>query len=396
MTRPPSTRFSLPQVGSTLLLGALALLILGLQPILLDELVSDRIITMEGVGIIAMGEIVALGLGVTIGDLLLSLARYRSTLIISALLVALLDLLTAQAHGDLQFTLLRIGAGLAEGVLVWGATSVIVRASNPGRLTALFMVWQTLLQSSTASALASWVLPGLGWRAGFQVLALTAVLAALLPLALPRQLQPLAAPTEARLKWSSTCLLPLAVAFCQMAGIGALWMYLEPIGVAHGLPASQAHALISTVLLMQVAGGVMAIWLVRHLPLVATLTIGALVLAAISAAIYLMPGHAPGAFRWLSHVFGFAWLFLMPFHVPLAFRADDKGRVAVLVPAAQLLGSAFGPLVASLVVSGENTAWVPLVSFAFAAAMMLMMVVGRKRWSRHPLQPQDTYTGATG
>ena len=68
-----SSPYSLRQIGSALLIGSIALLMLGLQPILLGELVDRHIITMEGVGIIAMGEIVTLGLGVALGDALLPL-----------------------------------------------------------------------------------------------------------------------------------------------------------------------------------------------------------------------------------------------------------------------------------------------------------------------------------
>jgi len=69
----------------------------------------------------------------------------------------------------------------------------------------------------------------------------------------------------------------------------------------------------------------------------------------------------------------------MPFHIRLAFRADAAGRVAVLVPAFQLLGSAFGPLVASLIVTGDDARPVPLVcaSFAVLAALALFALRGR-------------------
>jgi hypothetical protein len=90
-------------------------------------------------------------------------------------------------------------------------------------------------------------------------------------------------------------------------------------------------------------------------------------------------------FAVLCAAFGFTWLFLMPFHIRLAFRADAAGRVAMLVPAMQLLGSAFGPLVASFVVTGEQAHPVPLVGAAFAALGACALVAGgvrRARWMR--------------
>lgn len=91
-----------------------------------------------------------------------------------------------------------------------------------------------------------------------------------------------------------------------------------------------------------------------------------------------MHGLPPGAtlhFALLCAAFGFAWMFLMPFHVSLAFRLV-RGRVAMLIPAIQLLGSAFGPLVASFVLTGDDAASVLTVSLSFAVAAVALLVFG--------------------
>ena len=67
---------------------------------------------------------------------------------------------------------------------------------------------------------------------------------------------------------------------------------------------------------------------------------------------------------------------MLPFHIGLAFQADPSGRLAGLVPAAQLLGSAFGPLMASFIVEGENASAVPLLSAGFAVASGLLVLAG--------------------
>jgi hypothetical protein len=50
-----------------------------------------------------------------------------------------------------------------------------------------------------------------------------------------------------------------------------------------------------------------------------------------------------------------------------------------LVPAAQLLGSAFGPLTASFIVEGENAGSVPLLSAGFAVAAALLLLATRRQ-----------------
>lgn len=130
-------------------------------------------------------------------------------------------------------------------------------------------------------------------------------------------------------------------------------------------------------LAVQVLGGAAAALLVRRLAAVPTLLAGAALLAVLVLA---LPASAAAArFVLLCAAFGFTWLFVMPFHIRLAFGADPAGRIAVLVPAAQLIGSAFGPLLASLFVSGDEAGAVPLVSAALAFASTAALLLGARR-----------------
>ncbi|WP_267094398.1 MFS transporter [Xanthomonas sacchari] len=368
-------------------IGAIALLILGVQPIVLGALVEQHLITLPGVGVVAMGEIIALGIGVALGDALLPVSWQRTTAVVAALLAAALNLATVQAQGDAAFVALRAAAGLAEGLLVWVATVSIVRAATPDRVTAVFMVLQALAQIALAAALALWVLPAAGWKGGFVAMAATCLL--VLPLAaalsVPASLAPVAdaqcaATATARLRWSLATLAPLLVAFLQMSAIGALWAYLEPLALRAGLDAHAAQLQTSWVLGMQIVGGLAAIYWVRRLSVTATLTLGSVALCLVAAAMYRVPGNAALGFAAVCVAFGFAWMFLMPFHVGLALRADAQGRVAVLVPAAQLIGSACGPLLASLLLHADDPAPVPLVGLGFAlTAALLALWIGRRQ-----------------
>ncbi|XQA68025.1 MFS transporter [Xanthomonas sacchari] len=368
-------------------IGAIALLILGVQPIVLGALVEQHLITLPGVGVVAMGEIIALGIGVALGDALLPVSWQRATAVVAALLAAALNLATVQAQGDAAFVALRAAAGLAEGLLVWVATVSIVRAATPDRITAVFMVLQALAQIALAAALALWVLPAAGWKGGFVAMAATCLL--VLPLAAALSVSAslaraadaqCAATATARLRWSPATLAPLLVAFLQMSAIGALWAYLEPLALRAGLDAHAAQLQTSWVLGMQIVGGLAAIYWVRRLSVTATLTLGSVALCVVAAAMYRVPGNAALGFAAVCVAFGFAWMFLMPFHVGLALRADAQGRVAVLVPAAQLIGSACGPLLASLLLHADDPAPVPLVGLGFAlTAALLALWIGRRQ-----------------
>jgi DHA1 family inner membrane transport protein len=375
---PP--RFSARQLGVTLAIGSVALIILGLQPILLGELEDKQFITSEGVGIVAMGEILALGVGVALGDALLPVSRHKFISVIAALVAAALDIATLRATGDREFVVVRAAGGLAEGVLLWAVTSVIVRSAGPERLAAIFMVVQTVAQAGVAALLAELVVPRASWEGGFAVLAALTGLCAILAAWLPPTLAPLQTDAGKKLRWTAARALPLVIAFLQMAAIGSLWAYLELLGRAVGLDDRNAQLMTSGVLVMQVAGGIAATGSVRRFAVVPTLGVGGAVLAAVAGGIYLLPAGAVSPFALACAVLGFAWMFLMPFHIVLAFRADAMGRVALLVPAAQLVGSAVGPLVASVTVDGKDVHAVPLVSLGFALGAAVVVTAGRRLW----------------
>ena len=367
------------QVAAALTVGTIGVLMVGIQPILLGELVDAKQVSLEGVGIVAMAEIVTLGLGVVLGDALLPWSRLRLITIVAALLAAGLDLLTLLATGDGAMTAVRAATGLAEGVLIWGATGVVVRTANPPRVAGIFFVVQTLAQAALGALLANAVIPHAGWQGGFVTLGVVTLLSCLLAFTQPARLAPLAPPAVSGFRWSAATLLPLAVVFLQLATLGSFWAYLEPLGKAAGFDARGAQTLIAGVLAMQVVGGSVASFAVRRLAVLPTLVACSVMLAATTTTVHQLPGGSTLNFALGCALFGFVWLFMLPFHIGLAFRADASGRLAGLVPAAQLLGSAFGPLTASFIVEGDNAAAVPLLSAAFAITAAVLLLVTRRR-----------------
>jgi hypothetical protein len=71
---------------------------------------------------------------------------------------------------------------------------------------------------------------------------------------------------------------------------------------------------------------------------------------------------------------GFIWLFALPYQIQLAVEADSTRSTALLVPAAQLLGAALGPLAASIFVTGDDVAPIPL--FAMNAGILSLVSLG--------------------
>jgi hypothetical protein len=319
--------------------------------------------------------------GVILGNLLLPAARARVVALYVTLLVAAIDMVTGRLQGDVAFTAVRALAGIGEGVLVWVTTSLIVRSTAPDRLANVFLVVQTLAQAGVAALMAMFVMSLGGWVAGFQTLALLHVLSLPLIPSLKQGFAPLRTETgPSPPVFSFASVASLLVAFTQMASIGAVWAYLDPLGRSAGLSPQSVQVLVAAVLAAQLAGGAFAALVMRRFPTATLLTVS-LLLQSLSAALFAV-GRPAGAalFCGLSLAIGFLWLFSMPLHVRLAFHADPSGRVATLIPAMQLLGVAFGPTLTSFYVTDDDVRAVPWFSAALAAAGVSLLIASRGRF----------------
>ncbi|UZD98316.1 SDR family NAD(P)-dependent oxidoreductase [Pseudomonas corrugata] len=367
-------------LAAALTFGSVAVLMVGLQPVLLGELLAEGRLSLEGIGLVAMGEIVALGLGVILGDLLRTVVNLRLLTILAIASVVGLDIATATTSGDTELVVIRALTGLAEGLLLWGAVSLIVRGPAPDRISGVFMVVQTLAQGIIAAVLAFWILPRQGITGGFVFLAAVSLVSLPFVRWQPTRLAapPGSAGPDLGFAWKPRHGLLMAVVFMQLSGIGALWAYLEPLGKYVGLGAQDAQLLISGTLFMQVLGGCLGTFLVRRVSDFKLLGVAAALLGSIAATMFLMDGQGAKPFMLLCGIFGLVYLMLTPFQVRIALMLDPSGRVAALIPGMQLLGCAFGPLVASQWVAGDYAQPVALVSATLS--LMTFVLLGLLRY----------------
>lgn len=360
--------------GTAIFFGTAGLLMLGLQPILLEQLILAGRTTLDGAGLLAMAEIVAIGVGAAVANVVLPVRRLRTTAALAVLLLALANWLTPFAVGGASLAAVRVLAGLSGGVLVWLATQAIVRFPAPERLAALFLLLQSCGQAAAAFSLGEWAIPKAGLQGGFIGLALLSLLPLLFVRWLPSEL---AAHTEAAQKLPplqrSTVASALCIAFA-MAVVGALWTFLETLGRESELAARPVHWTITGVLVAQLLGAGIASWLAPRLNARRALAGCNFALLLIAAAYLLLPRANLTWFVLTSAAFGFLWLYMMPLHVKLAFQADAEGRLAVQVPALQLLGSALGPMTAALFVAGDAHVRPAFVTGAVYALLALLAV----------------------
>jgi len=356
-----------------LYIGVVALLIAGLQPVVLGGLAEAGRLSASGIGLAATAELLALGLACGTAAALLKPTGLRAKLAWACAGHALCNLASLWA-ADGALIALRGVTGLFAGVMLWATVGMIARSARPERQAGIFVTTQTLAQLLLAALLPRAVMASWGVDGALLVLGALSLTAAAAAFVAPRAFEPLPKAETGGGRLSGLAWAGLAAVFLYLAFIVAIWVYLEPLAATVGLSAGQAHDAVAAALAMQVVGGLAATLAGERLRashvLIGAGVINLGLVAALSA-------HPTGpVFIGLVAVFGFLWLFVLPFHTVLLIAIDPSRRAAMQLGAAQLLGSSAGPLAASLLVGDADVGGaMKLAAGCLVAALALIVGV---------------------
>lgn len=356
--------------------GVVALLIAGLQPVILGALEREHRLSTAEIGLAATVELMALGVACGLAAAFLKPTNIRLKMLLACLLHAAVMWSTTLTSGA-GVIATRAAAGACAGVMLWLAIGVIARSARPERASGVFVTVQTFAQLVLAAALPATVMPHWGVNGALTCLAVISVLAGLAALAGPKSFVPLPKP-EGGGRLDARSLGGLAAVFLWMAFIVALWVYLEPLAALAGLSPREAGLAVALALGLQVLGGAAATLVGDRVPPARMLLGVGVINALILATLWSEPGRA--VFVACVAVFGFLWLFALPFQTLLLIRIDPTRRASMQLGAAQLLGSSAGPLAASLVVGEGPVGRALLLSAAcLAVSLVLISLFGARR-----------------
>lgn len=347
-------------VTAAVILGCVAVLMLGVQPLVLGAFASEGRLDMQQLGLAATAEMLALSV---VSGVLGAAAPARRLKLWGAVAVALLAIANfgfLQSRG-LELVASRGISGVAAGILIWIVAGVITRSAAALRLSAIFAGAQALSQAALAITLP--MFSGLfAANTGPILLGAAAILGLPLLAFVPSSLPDLPAPKAGEGALGVPAVLGLASSFFLLAGIVGMWVYVEQVAQAEGIDHGLVAMAIAGSLAMQVVGAAIAAWLGPRLPAAASLTVTTLAFLLASALIGLL--GSPTAYVGGVLLFGFLWTASTPFLVPLLIRIDPTRRAALLLPAAQMLGGSLGPQVTGQFAQPTN--FLPVVAAAGA------------------------------
>ncbi|HUO92451.1 MAG TPA: MFS transporter [Rhizomicrobium sp.] len=370
------------EIVAILFVGSVGILIAGLQPQLLGALAAEHRLTATELGWAATAELLTIGLAAGIAGGVLKPVGLRSWAAGASLALMAIDILM-RGESHLPVVAIRAAAGVAEGILLWIPVSMIARSTTPGRWSGIFLAVQTLAQFVYSEILPATAMAKLGATGGFYALAGTSLVCAGVALLLPQSFDPLPHESGDQLAGalSLRAFAALASVFLFMAFIVGFWSYFEPISAEAHHPDYVYNQAASLSLFAQVTGAFLASFVAGRVSFFPVILVCTIVNLAILAVVATMPG--PALFIALAGVFGFLWLFLMPFQVPMVIEADPTRRAAVLMPGAQLMGAALGPMLCSFAVVGADVRGV--LAVCAVSLVLAFVVAGWLHWRKHGL-----------
>jgi MFS transporter, DHA1 family, inner membrane transport protein len=341
-------------IALALVIGAGGMLVVGVQPLLLETLLTQGRLNVSQLGWVATAEILGMALGVLFGTRMLSGRMGRPLAAAAGSIMAISNLATLFVTQPSWIVAIRAFSGTAEGVLVAVAVLSISYNGAPARLNAAFLTVSAGPQLLLAYLIPAVLVPRFGPNFGFEVLVGVGLSSALMALCVRERFAPQALQPLQRIAWTPTVVLALLATLVMAAAIGACWSYVGPLAAELGLDPRQTGVAVAASLVCQLLGSLVVVVVGWRLPFRAAL-LGGAVLQAVTV-MWLLGAHQALDFSVALGIFGFVWQGGMPFAMDLIVAVDSSRATAPLVLPLNIMGLSVGPLAASYFVD-HSVVW---------------------------------------
>ena len=350
--------------------GVVALLVVNALPALVTAIAGGLKWDDRALGLFASADVAGITLGSLLGVPIVRRLALR-TVALSAI-VALVGADVACAIGTSQALVVsfRFAGGTASG-LILTACYAVYSHSHPQRNFALFSIGQM-----TSSFLGVTAIPilsaSLGWRSSLYFLAGLTAIAFPLALRLPSHSYA-KTPTEAGSRAARThsgvaVWAAVGGLLAYIIGEGAVWTFMERMGLASGLSAQNVNLAVSACALAGVFGAVVMLVPSSRMGVVMPLTITALMSVA---AVAVMQTSSPVLFTAALCAFAFSWLAFSTVQFAVIAQADTAGTATISMSAAWYAGFAIGPYLAGALV--DTHGFVPVQVLGIAGVLLALL-----------------------
>ncbi|WP_417500460.1 MFS transporter, partial [Methylophaga sp.] len=356
-------------IWGALIYGSAALLIVGIQPILLGSLASAGVLNESQLGIAAMLELFTLAIGGVVGPVILNSGALRKRMLVVAILLVAVNLLMPFLTSVLEVFIARAAAGLIGGLLVGACYLILAHADNPSKTNAIFMALSAIPQIAAVYVIPLVVTPIMGTYGGFIVYAVVVAIALFSSALLPKDVVEQSPEATGKIMVTPALITLLLAITVQMAGIGAAWSFMERYAQLEGFSSTSIAVAFALSLASQLAGALAYAWKGESLPYRTVQLVGPVVIAGFILPFILGSGEVE--YILLMSAFGFAWLLIQPIQIKFSIDFDPSRWSAVILGPLALIGLSCGPLISAFFVSDDSV----IGAFECSIALLLFAVV---------------------
>jgi len=330
--------------------------------------------SLEQGGLVIVAEIAGGALASILAMFWITRVNWRVAVVCSLVCVIVGNLITTTLTDPTAITALRFAVGfLGQGTAFALGISMISSTSNPDKNFGFVIAAQVafgVVALFTLRPLVEQYQSIGGMYIPLAVLAaLTLLLVKFMPTGSVHQEMAGGQPKKS-LALPFTALFAMLIWCC---GLGAMWAFIERIGVAGGL---------ESVLALRSLGISSAVAIVGALAASAIAAKGINRFMPVTIALLmqmLMAWLLQGEMSWVemaikASIFQVFWNMTGPFFMGAIAASDTGGRVSVLIPAAQTSGFFIGPAVVGMFLESTGLAAVNYITIAFCAVSLLIFI----------------------
>jgi predicted MFS family arabinose efflux permease len=347
--------------------GVVALLVVNALPALVSAIATGLKWDDRALGLFASADVAGITLGSMLGVPIVRRLTLRSVALWGIVVLVGADLACAIGTAQTLVVFSRFVGGTASG-LILTACYAVYSHSHPQRNFALFSIGQM-----TSSFLGVTAIPilsaSLGWRSSLYFLAcFTAVafpLARQLPSHSYAKTQTEARSDTARKRSGVAVWAAVGGLLAYIIGEGAVWTFMERIGLASGLSEQNVNLAVSVCALAGVFGAVVMLVPSRRMGVVMPLTVTALMSVA---GVAVIQTSSPALFIAALCAFTFSWLAFSTVQFAVIAEADTAGTATISMSAAWYGGFSIGPYLAGALV--DRYGFVPVQVLGIAGVLL--------------------------
>lgn len=375
----PALRTAGPNLAA-IVIGVTATLVLVTLPIFVAGIAGQFGWNEQAIGWLAAADMGGSALASLVLALAVSRLPWKKSVWLAILAVVAGNLASIFLDTLPAMLAVRALTGFCNGLILSVVFVALCQSSNPDRYFGIYVFLQLLLQVILLPVLPRMIEPW-GIASVFLLFALASACTAALVFFFPQpgamaqtrttKPQPGAGGVRARLSaWAVVALAAQAVYFLAPS---AIWAYFEGIGKSFELAIEAVGDALGLASFAGIAGALLVVVMGSRVNRIVCMAAGTLI--SIAAIGVLLQASGFAWFLLAAALVNFSWNYTFPYQMGALALFDRDGSVAILSLVVQLSGLSFGPVLASVLLTGADYSavlWVCMACYILSFALFLL------------------------